>query len=79
MPGPSPLILLVEDEPYFREVIADSLEENGAPFRLEIASNFDDGIVLLNASPPALLIADVLLPGSGDGLRWRRQRVAEAS
>jgi DNA-binding response OmpR family regulator len=69
MPGPSPLILLVEDEPYFREVIADSLEVNGARFRLEIASNFDDGIVLLNASAPALLIADVLLPGSGDGLR----------
>ena len=69
LPGPSLLILLVEDEPYFREVIADSLEVNGARFRLEIASNFDDGIVLLNASAPALLIADVLLPGSGDGLR----------
>ena len=69
MPGLSPLILLVEDEPDLREVITDLLELDGARFRIEIASNYDDGVVLLNASQPALLIANVLLPGGGDGLR----------
>ncbi len=37
--------------------------------RIEIASNYADGLVLLNASQPALLIANVLLPGGSDGLR----------
>ena len=69
MPGVSPLILLVEDEPDLREVITDLLELDGAKFRIEIASNYDDGAVLLNASQPTLLIANVLLPGGGDGLR----------
>jgi DNA-binding response OmpR family regulator len=69
MPGPPPLILLVEEEPDVSEVIADLLELDGARFRIEIASNYDDGVVLLNASQPALLIANVLLPGGGDGLR----------
>jgi CheY-like chemotaxis protein len=69
MPGVSPLILLVEDEPDLREVITDLLELDGARFRIEIASNYDEGVVLLNASQPALLIANVLLPGGGDGLR----------
>ena len=40
-----------------------------ATFQVEIASNYDDGMVLLKASTPSLLIANVLLPGSGDGLR----------
>ena len=69
MPGPSPLILLVEDEPELREAITDFLEGDDANFRIEIASNYDDGVVLLNASQPDLLIANVLLPGGGDGAR----------
>jgi DNA-binding response OmpR family regulator len=64
MPKSSPLILLVEDRPELREVITDFRSE-----QVETASNYDDGIVLLNASSPSLLIANVLLLGSGDGLR----------
>jgi DNA-binding response OmpR family regulator len=66
MPKPSQLVLLVEDRPELREVITDFLS---ATFQVETASNYDDGIVLLNASSPSLLIANVLIPGSGDGLR----------
>jgi DNA-binding response OmpR family regulator len=66
MPKSSQLILLVEDRPELREVITDFLS---ATFQVETASNYDDGIVLLNASSPSLLIANVLIPGSGDGLR----------
>jgi len=69
VPGPSPLILLVEDEPELREVIADFLQGQPANFRIEIASNYEDGVVLLNASQPDLLIANVLLPGGGDGVQ----------
>jgi DNA-binding response OmpR family regulator len=65
MPGPPPLILLVEGEPEISMVISDILDDAG--FRTEVAGNYTDWIVLLNASHPALLIANVLLPGGGDG------------
>jgi CheY-like chemotaxis protein len=65
MPGSPPLILLVEDEPEISTVISDILDDAG--FRIEAASNYAEGVELLSASQPALLIADVLLPGGGDG------------
>ena len=58
------LILLVEDEPAIRSILADAIEAAG--LRSEVASNYADGVVLLHASRPALLIADVRLP-DGDG------------
>ncbi len=64
MAEPPPLILLVEEEPRLREVFTDILEEAG--FRIELASSYADGVVLVNASKPALLIANVLL-ADGDG------------
>ena len=45
MPKSLPLILLVEDETEVREVITDFLS---ATFKVETASNYDDGMVLLN-------------------------------
>ena len=48
MSEPPPLILLVEDEQDLREVIADIIEDAG--FRIEVAGNYDDGLVLLNTS-----------------------------
>ena len=67
MPKPPPLILLVEDEPDLREVIIDVIEIAG--FRIEVAGNYADGVALLNASRPALLIANVVLPAGGDGYK----------
>jgi DNA-binding response OmpR family regulator len=60
-PWPPPLILLVEDEPEIATVVSGILDDAG--FRVEVASNYSDGLVLLNASQPALLIANVQLPG----------------
>jgi len=71
MPKPSPLILLVEDEPGIRSLINETVEEAG--FRIEAASNYADGLVLLKNSLPAVLIANVLLP-DGDG-----HKLAEAA
>jgi CheY-like chemotaxis protein len=65
MPGSPPLILLVEDEPEISTVISDILDDAG--FRIEAASDYAEGVELLSASQPALLIANVLLPGGGDG------------
>jgi DNA-binding response OmpR family regulator len=59
-----PLILLVEDEPSLRDIISDVVDSAG--FRIEVAGNYADGLVLLNASQPAVLIANALLP-DGDG------------
>ena len=67
MPNSPPLILLVEDEPDLREVLIDIIEAAG--FRIEVASNYADGVVLLNALRPALQIANVLLPAGGDGYK----------
>lgn len=64
VPKPPPLILLVEDEPALRDVIADIAKDAG--LRIEVTGNYADGVVLLNASLPAVLITDVVLP-DGDG------------
>jgi DNA-binding response OmpR family regulator len=64
MPTLPPLILLVEDEPSIRDIISDVVDNLG--LRIEVAGSCADGLLLLNASRPALLIADALLP-DGDG------------
>jgi len=67
MPKRPPLILLVEDEPDLRDSITDVIEEAG--LRLEVTANYAEGAMLLNAPRPALLIANLRLPGGGDGHR----------
>ena len=64
MPELPALILLVEDEPDVRDIISEIVEDAG--FRIDVASNYADGVALLNASHPSLLIANALLP-DGDG------------
>lgn len=60
----SPLILLVEDEPSIRQIVAEVVYEAG--FRIATAGNYAEGVVSLNACRPAVLIANALLP-DGDG------------
>ena len=76
--GACAIDLLVEDEPEISRVISDILDDAG--FRIEAASNYADGVVLLNASQPALLIANVLLRFLGVvmAIDWRRQPAALA-
>jgi DNA-binding response OmpR family regulator len=59
-----PLLLVVEDEPDLLELFTTVLTEAG--YRVETAADYSTGAVLLSASSPALLIANMLLPG-GDG------------
>jgi DNA-binding NtrC family response regulator len=61
------LVLVVDDEPMIRTIIAENLAENG----LEIleAGSADEAIKLLTSGCPIqTVITDVKMPGSMDGL-----------
>ncbi len=58
-----PMIPLVEDEPAIRDIITAAVENEG--LRVEVAGNCAEGLILLNGSHHALLIADARLPDSG--------------
>jgi CheY-like chemotaxis protein len=68
MPAPPRRVLLVDDEPLLRLVVADELRENG--YSVFEASNADVALSLLGASGGFdVLLTDVQMPGSVDGLR----------
>ena len=56
-----PHILLVEDEPAQREMLAYNLEAEG--FRVTQASDGDEGLAALRDDPPDVLVLDWMLPG----------------
>jgi two-component system, response regulator PdtaR len=61
-------ILLVEDEILIRLVVAEELAEAG--FRVIQAANGDEAVKILQSSIPLdLVMTDVRMPGSVDGLR----------
>jgi DNA-binding response OmpR family regulator len=67
-------VLVVDDEPIVREVVASYLGREG--FRTLEAENGDEALRLLEEADPALVVLDVMLPGT-DGLelcRWIRGR-----
>ncbi len=67
-------ILIVDDEPIVRDVVARYLENDG--YRILEAGDGDDARVLIEADAPSLVVLDVMLPGT-DGLtlcRWIRTR-----
>src|SRR5437016_2625738 len=69
-------ILIVDDEPVVRDVVARYLERDG--FRAVGVGDGDEARALIEAEPPALVVLDVMLPGT-DGLalcRWIRSRGA---
>jgi DNA-binding NtrC family response regulator len=59
-------ILLVEDEVLIRLMLAEELREAG--HQVIEASDADEAVVILEASTPDLIISDVRMPGSIDGL-----------
>lgn len=59
-------ILVVEDEILIRQMLSENLREAG--FQVMEAYNADEAISLLQATLPALIISDVKMPGSLDGL-----------
>lgn len=72
----SAVVLVVEDEPIVRMVAVDSLEDDGLAV-LE-AGNADRALALLRArADVAVLLTDVDMPGSMDGLALARLVAAE--
>ena len=64
----APLILLVDDEPLIRMTAADMLEDAG--FRTIEASSADEAIrILEERMDVALVMTDIQMPGSMDGLK----------
>lgn len=56
-----PLILVVDDEPDFREIFETKLSSEG--FRVETAANGEEGIKKAKALKPDLILMDVKMPG----------------
>ena len=66
-PAAAPRVLLVEDELLVRMIIADTLRDSG--YAVIEAFNGDEAISILAAGAPIdLVITDVRMPGSADGL-----------
>ncbi len=57
---PRPTILLVEDEPSQREVLSYNLEAEG--FDVQSADNGEDALLLIEESPPDLILLDWMMP-----------------
>lgn len=53
---PVPLIVLIDDEPLFRRSMATLLTRHG--YRVEVAATATDGLALLCAAQPDLLLLD---------------------
>jgi CheY-like chemotaxis protein len=63
-------ILLVEDDPDTRELMVLALVQAGASVRA--TSDADDGLELFKAAAPAVVLADIAMPGH-DGMWLLRQ------
>ncbi|MFN3722148.1 MAG: phosphate regulon transcriptional regulator PhoB [Paracoccaceae bacterium] len=55
-----PVVLLVEDEPAQREVLAYNLEAEG--FRVVQASNGEDALIMVDEDTPDIIILDWMMP-----------------
>jgi two-component system, response regulator PdtaR len=74
----TPKVLLVEDEPIVRLQLASELR--GAKYEVIEASNADDALKVLQSAPIDLMISDVAMDGSMDGveLAARARQVRES-
>ncbi len=68
--NPSPLVLVVEDEPNLSEVLEAYLRRDG--FRTERAADGENALRLFREAKPDLILLDVMLP-KGDGFELLRQ------
>jgi two-component system, OmpR family, phosphate regulon response regulator PhoB len=71
---PMPTVLVVDDEPIVRDVVVRYLRRDG--FDTLVAADGDTARRLIEEAPPALVVLDVMLPGT-DGLalcKWIRLR-----
>ena len=70
MPSDQPSVLLVEDEPAQREVLAYNLEADG--FAVMQAGNGEEALILVQEAAPDLILLDWMLPGMS-GLNYARK------
>lgn len=57
----TPLILIIDDDPAFREIFSIKLSASG--FRMETADSGEDGIKKAKSLKPDLILLDVKMPG----------------
>jgi DNA-binding response OmpR family regulator len=73
--GPTPkTVLVIEDEPTIRDVVATALENEG--YFVETASNGHDALVKLNNVIPDAILVDIMLPRV-DGRQFIRECKAQ--
>lgn len=70
MAPPQPTVLIVEDEPAQREVLAYNLEAEG--YRVTRAENGEEALILVDEDTPDLIVLDWMLP-SVSGIEICRQ------
>ena len=75
-PSVMPSILIVDDEPIVREVMAQYLTQDG--FTVEIAADGIEAMARFTASRPDLVVLDLMLPGI-DGLEVCRRIRAQSN
>jgi CheY-like chemotaxis protein len=66
LPSTHPCILVVEDELLIRVLLSEELRDVG--YHVIEAFNADEAVELLRSVAPSLIISDVRMPGSIDGL-----------
>jgi len=70
-----PVVLLVEDEPLIRMMLAEELKDAG--YHVLEAANGEEALLLLGARPDvAALVTDVRMPGDLDGFAVAREAAA---
>lgn len=68
--GDRPRVLVVDDEPDFRSALATRLERRG--FDVDLAADGAEALGAASASPPDVVVLDVLMPGL-DGIATLRR------
>ena len=68
VPSVQPTILIVEDEMLLRAMLAEVLRDSG--YKIIEACNADEALVILSAELPDLIVTDVRMPGSLDGIAF---------
>ncbi len=64
--APNIKVLLVEDEPLIREVVAAFLEDAG--YDVTTTCTGDEAVILLNEDLFGILLTDITMPGQIDGI-----------
>jgi len=59
--SPAPVILLVDNEPLIRAVLAEVLRQSG--FDVRTASSGVEAVEMARQTPPSLVLMDVQMPG----------------